>query len=47
MEFFRGEALIFNKIFSSERGKNQLFQNSSGVNTYSSVEDPYFISLQR
>ena len=40
MEFFRAEALIFNKIFSSEQGKNQLFRNSSGVNTYSSVEDP-------
>ena len=47
MEFFRAEALIFNKIFSSEQGKNQLFRNSSGVNTYSSVEDPHFISLQR
>ena len=47
MEFFRGEALIFNKIFSSEQGKNQLFRNSPGVNSYSSVEDPYDTSLQR
>ena len=47
MEFFEGEALIFNKISKDEQGKITLSGNSSGVNPYFLEADPYFMYVFR
>lgn len=47
MEFFEGEALIFNKILKDEQGKITLSQSSSGVKPYFLEADPYFIDVFR
>ena len=47
MEFFEGEALIFNKISKGEQVKITLSRNSSGVNPYFLEADPYSIDFLR
>ena len=46
MEFFGGEALIFNKIlFRDEQGKITFSRNYSGVNLYSCGVGTYFTEV--
>lgn len=47
MEFFEGEALIFNKISKGEQVKITLSRNFSGVNPYFLEPDPYSIDFLR